>query len=140
MTTVDIAERKSRMRALGFLFLAALTSAVMVWVRLHPDVDFTQGLWFGLLFGCALNLLPIKRWMRPNSAVNRLLEDEGVRENRRTSCTAGFWTAIAAAILLGMRSHFDPGISGEEVGEFVATASIVVAMIVFAMLELRAAR
>ena len=51
MTTVEMAERKSRLRALGYLFLAALTCAVMVLVQRKPEIDFTQGLWLGLLFG-----------------------------------------------------------------------------------------
>jgi multisubunit Na+/H+ antiporter MnhB subunit len=140
MTTVDVAERKSRLRAVGLLFLAALTCAVMIFVRSRPEIDFTQGLWFGLLFGCALNLLPIKRWLRPNSPVLRLLEDEGTKENRRISCTIGFWTAVGVALLFGLVSHFNPQIGGDEVGQIVATAGIVSAMISFAVLELRAAR
>jgi hypothetical protein len=140
MTAVELAERKGRLRALGFLFLAALTSAVMIFVRNHPGNDFTQGLWFGLLLGCAINLLPIKRWLRPNSDVLRLLDDEGTRENRRISCTIGFWTAIGVALLFGLVSHFNPQVGGDEVGQIVATAGIVSAMISFAVLELRAAR
>jgi hypothetical protein len=140
MTAVDIAERKARGRAFGFLFLAALTAAVMVLVREGWNSDFPQGLWLGLLIGCALNLLPVKRWVRPNSDVVRLLDDEGTRENRRLSCTLGFWAGIIAALLLGFASHFDPAIVGEEVGQIVATAAIACAMVAFAILELRAAR
>jgi hypothetical protein len=140
MTTVEIAERKSRWRALAFLFLAALTCAVMVVVRNEPDNDFMQGLWFGLLVGCAVNLLPIKRWLRPNSAVLRLLDDEGTRENRRVACTIGFWVATLAALLLGLASRASAAIDGGEVGQLVATAGIVSAMVAFAILELRAAR
>jgi hypothetical protein len=83
MTAVDVAERRARYRAFGFLFLAALTCAVMVFVRTGRGTDFTQGLWFGLLLGCVLNLLPIKRWLRPRSEVMRLLDDEGTRANRQ---------------------------------------------------------
>jgi multisubunit Na+/H+ antiporter MnhB subunit len=140
MTSVDIAERKSRLRAFGFLFLAALTCAVMALVRTRPDIDFTQGLWLGLLVGCALNLLPLKRLINPRSAVAQLLDDEGAREHRRTSCTIGFWAAVLCAVLLGFISHFDPAIGAGEVGQLVATAAVVSAMISFALLELRAAR
>ena len=140
MTAVDVAERKARVRAVGFLFLAALTCAVMIAVRAGSGTDFMQGLWLGLLVGCALNLLPIKRWLRPNSAVLRLLDDEGTRENRRLSCTIGFWAAVGAALLLGFASHFNPRIGADEVGQLVATAGIVFAMIAFAIIELRAAR
>jgi hypothetical protein len=140
MTTVEIAERKSRWRALAFLFLAALTCAVMVVVRNEPDNDFMQGLWFGLLVGCAVNLLPIKRWLRPNSAVLRLVDDEGTRENRRVACTIGFWVATLAALLLALASRASAAIDGGEVGQLVATAGIVSAMVAFAILELRATR
>ena len=140
MTAVEVADRKSRLRAFGFLFLAGLTCAVMVLVRYRHGDDFTQGLWFGLLVGCAFNLLPIKRWLRPNNAVVRLLDDEGTRENRRFSCTVGFWAAIAAALLLGLASHSNPAVGADAVGEVVATAGIASAMLAFAILELRAAR
>jgi len=140
MTTVDTAERRARWRALGFLFLAALTCAVMIVVRTGNGTDFTQGLWLGLLVGCALNLLPIKRWLRPNNSVLRLLEDEGTRANRQLSCTVGFWAAVVVALLFQLAAHFDSGIGAEEVGQLVATAAIVCAMVTFALLELRAAR
>ncbi len=79
MTIVEIAERKSRKRALGLLFLTALTCAVMIVVSMYPGTDFTQGLWLGLLVGCALNLLPIKRWLKPDNELSRLLDDEGTQ-------------------------------------------------------------
>lgn len=140
MTLVDIAERKSRLRAFAFLFLALLTCGVMILVRTRPHIDFTQGLWLGLLVGCALNLLPLKRLISPDSAVARLIDDEGTRENRRASCMIGFWAGVVAALLLGLASHFRPSIGADEVGQLVATAAIVSAMISFAILELRAAR
>ena len=140
MTAVEIAERRARWRAVGFLFLAALTCAVMVVVRSGRGTDFTQGLWLGLLVGCALNLLPVKRWLRPHSDVIRLLDDEGTRANRQLSCTIGFWAAIAVALLFQLASHFNSSIGAEEVGQLVATAGIVCAITAFAILELRAAR
>ncbi|HJP68732.1 MAG TPA: hypothetical protein VJ846_07505 [Sphingomicrobium sp.] len=140
MTVVDIAERKSRLRAFGLLFLAALTCAVMIVVRMNPGTDFTQGLWLGLLVGCALNLLPIKRWLKPNNDLSRILDDEGTRQNRQSSCTVGFWAGVASALFLGLTSHFDPRVGAGEVGQLVAVAAIVSAMIAFAVLELRAAR
>jgi hypothetical protein len=140
MTAVDIAERRARVRAFGSLFIAALTAAVMVAVRRGWNSDFPQGLWLGLLVGSAVILLPINRWIRPSSPVVRFLDDEGTRENRRLSCTLGFWAVIVVALLFGFASHFEPGIAGEEVGQIVATAGIASAMVAFAILELRAAR
>jgi multisubunit Na+/H+ antiporter MnhB subunit len=140
MTAVEIAERKGRWRAFAFLFLAALTCAVMVAVRNDPGSDFKQGLWVGVLVGCTLNLLPIKRWLRPNSEVLRLLEDEVVTANRRLSCVIGFWAAILVALFYSFASHFDPSIGAGEVGQVVATADIVLAMLAFGILELHSAR
>ena len=140
MTAVDIAERKGRWRAIGFLSLAALTVAVTVAATTGGSGDFIQGLWFGLIVGSALNLLPIKRWLRPNDAVIRLLEDEGVRENRRLSCTAGFWAAMISVIALVLASRFTGAVSKHGFGQLVATAGMVSAMVTFGILELRAAR
>ncbi len=140
MTAVETAERTARARALGYLTLAAFTCAVMIIVRTGHGTDFLDGLWLGLLFGCAVTLLPIKRWLRPNSEVHRLLEDEGVRANRQLSCTLGFWAAIIAGLVFQLAGHFDPGMTAEAAGQLVATAGIVVAMTAFAILELRAAR
>ena len=140
MTAVEIAERTSRVRALGFLFLAFLTCVVAAIVRNNPANDFMQGLWFGLLFGCTFNLAPVKRWLRPNNAVVRLLEDEGARENRRLSCVVGFWAATVAALVLFLASHSDPAIGADAVAQIVATVGMASAMLAFAFLELRAAR
>ena len=140
MTVVDIAERTSRMRAFGFLFLALLTCAVAVLVRNNPANDFLQGLWFGLLFGCTFNLAPIKRWLRPNNAVVRLIEDEGARENRRLSCMTGFWAATIAALVLFFLSHIGAALAADAVAQIVATAGMASAMLAFGFLELRAAR
>jgi multisubunit Na+/H+ antiporter MnhB subunit len=140
MTAVDIAERTSRVRAVIFLFFCLLTCTVMVVALNKPRSDFTQGLWFGILFGCTLNLAPIKRWLRPNNAVVRLLEDEGARENRRLSCVVGFWTATVTALILFLASRSDVAIGADAVAQIVATSGMASAMLAFGSLELRAAR
>lgn len=140
MTAVEVAEKKARWRAVGFLSLAVLTLAVMVWDTSERGTDFTQGLWFGLVLGSALNLLPLKRLLRPNDEVVRLLDDEGTRENRRLSSTIGFWAAIATALGAGLFSRYSDTIDAWLLGQLVATAGMVCAMVVFGLLELRAAR
>lgn len=140
MTVVETAERKARWRAIGFLFLAVLAVTLMIFVSNGEANDFVQGLWFGVILGSALNLLPIKRWLRPNSDVDRLLEDEGTRENRLISCTMGFWGAIVAAMALGLLSRFSGEVSARDFGQLIATTGIVLAMVTFGTLELRAAR
>lgn len=140
MTAVEVAERTARGRALGYLCLAGITCAVAVVVRTGHGTDFLKGLWLGLLVGCVLTLLPIKRWLRSNSEVHRMLEDESARANRQLSCTIGFWAAILAGLLFQLLGHTHPGISAEEAGQLVATAGILSAITVFAILELRGAR
>jgi hypothetical protein len=140
MTAIEVAEKKSRWRAVSFLLLAVLTLAVMVVDTSGRGTDFTQGLWFGLMLGSALNLLPWKRLLRPNDEVFRLMDDEGTRENRRLSSTIGFWAAVIAALGLGLFSRYSDLVDAWLVGQLVATAAMVAAMVSFGLLELRAAR
>ena len=140
MTAIDIAERKARLRAYGFLFLAALSAALMVFNIRSGGSDFSHGLWVGVLAGSAFNLTPAKRWLRPNNEVVRLLDDEATRQFRHVSCTVGFWGSVAAAIVLAVVTRFAPGLTAPEVAEIIATAAIASAMLAFAGLELRAAR
>ena len=140
MTAVDIAERKARLRAYGFLFLAALSAVLMVYNIRSGGSDFSHGLWVGVLAGSAFNLTPAKRWIRPNNAVIRLLDDEAAQHYRHLSCTVGFWGAVSAAIILAVVTRFAPDLTAPEVAEVIATAAIASAMLAFAGLELRAAR
>jgi hypothetical protein len=140
MTAIELAERKSRWRAFGFLVLGALSVALMAF-NLGPGTsDFTRGMWLGVLAGSAVNLLPVKRWLRPNSAVAQLLEDESVRENRRLSCNLGFWGSTVTAIVIAAALGSGVTLKPLEVAEIIATAGIASAMVAFALLELRAAR
>jgi hypothetical protein len=78
--------------------------------------------------------------LRPNSEVVRLLEDEGVRENRRLSCTLGFWGAIIASLGLDLVYRLSGSIDVGDFGQLIATAGIVSAMVTFGLVELRGAR
>ena len=139
MTAIEIAERKAKWRAYGFLFLGALSIALMA-LNIRGGSDFSHGLWLGVLAGSALSLTPVKRWLRPNSAVNRLLDDETTREYRYISCTTGFWAAAVAAIVLTVVSRSVDSLSAGNVAQIIATAAMASAMVAFATLELRAAR
>ena len=59
---------------------------------------------------------------------------------RPKSTVREYAEALAVALLLALAWRFDPAIAADEVGQVVATAAIASAMVVFAMLELRAAR
>lgn len=147
MTTIDVAERKSRWRATAFYFFAAMILATL-WFSMGPASgaidgdgrDFFRGLWFGITAAAAANLLPIARWLKPGSAVARLLDDEGVREHRRMGCTAGFWAAIVAALAVALVTHDAPLLNSFDTARVIATAAVIAALVSFATLELRAAR
>lgn len=139
MDMVEQAERQGRALAICCLVLAALLLlAEIVGSRLLHS-DFADGFWLGMALVCALTLMPWRRWLRPTSSLNRLLDDEGVREHRRMSCTAGFWAALLAALATAPLAH-DTILAAYDVSRVVATAALVAAMIAFGTLELRAAR
>jgi hypothetical protein len=140
MTAVDIAEAKGRWRAFGLLFLGALAIGLMVFNLRSGGTDFSQGMWLGVLAGSALNLTPVKRWVRPGNAVARLLDDESTQEHRQFACMIGFWASVIAAVILAVLTRSSSILAASEVADIVATAGIASAMLTFAALELRAAR
>ncbi len=140
MTVIDVAERKSRYRAASFYFFSAMSLLTLWWSMARPESDFLRGLWVGLTFAAAANLLPLARWLKPRSAVARLLDDDGVREHRRMSCTAGFWTAVVSSLAVAIAIEFAAPLGPFDAVRVVATAAIAAALMSFATLELRAAR
>ena len=139
MNTIELAEAKGRAWAIMLYVLGAilLLSELVGMTILRRD--FVDGFWLGVAMVCALTLLPWRRWLRPNSELNRLLDDESVREHRRMSCTAGFWASLIAALLSAPFAH-DAMLESYDVSRLVATAGLFAAMVSFATLELRAAR
>ena len=138
MSTIELADRLSRTRATVFLFFAGII-LIDLWFSFgRGGTDFFQGLWLGITTAAAINLLPIKRWLRPGSLVARLMDDEAVREHRRMSCTAGFWAALVAALILAVIAHDAPPFSAFDAIRVVASAAVVAALTSFATLELRA--
>lgn len=140
MRVIEVVERKSRYRAASFYFFASM-SLLTLWLSMNrPQSDFLRGLWLGLTFAAAANLLPLARWLKPSSAVAQLLDDDGVREHRRLSCTAGFWAAVLSSLAVATAVQFAAPLGAFDVVRLVATAAIAAALISFATLELRAAR
>jgi hypothetical protein len=138
MSTIELADRMGRTRAAVFLFFASVI-LLDLWFSFGPrGTDFFQGLWLGMTMAAALNLLPIKRWLRPGSLVARLLDDEVVREHRRMACTAGFWAAIVSGAAVSLIEHDAPPFSAFDAARVVVTAGVMAALISFATLELRA--
>jgi hypothetical protein len=140
MSVIEVVERKSRYRAASFYFFATM-SLVTLWLSMNrPQSDFLRGLWLGLTFAAAANLLPLARWLKPRSDVARLLDDDGVREHRRMSCTTGFWAAVLSSLAVATVVEFAAPLGAFDAVRIVATAAVAAALTSFATLELRAAR
>lgn len=140
MGTVELAERKGQARAMVFLVFAAAILLVLGLSFRRAESDFLRGMWVGITAAAAVNLLPLARWLKPNSAVARLLEDETTRDHRRTATTIGFWAAMACALVLSFVTPGGSTISAFDVTRLVATFGVSTALICFATLELRASR
>ncbi|MDA4835997.1 hypothetical protein NY536_31695, partial [Enterobacter hormaechei] len=82
-SAIDQAERYSRTWAIGFYVLGGVLLVVEMAGMTVLRRDFVDGFWLGVALVCALMLLPWRRWLRPNSRLSQLLDDEVVREHRR---------------------------------------------------------
>ena len=140
MSTIEMADRASRARATVFLFFAGIILLDLWFSFGRGGTDFFQGLWLGITAAAALNLLPLKRWLRPRNVVAQLLDDETVREHCRMACTAGFWAALASGVAVTLIEHDAPPFSAFDAARVVVSAAVTAALIGFATLELRAAR
>ena len=138
MSDVELAECKSRTRATLF-YLMAVTLVVSAWLGIGKPADGHRvAVWLVMVLLIALNLTPISTMFR-RARWARLLDDDTAREHRRTAFEAGFWSTIAAAIVLAVVVPRAP-ITGLDVARVVITAGLAAALISFATLELRAAR
>ena len=140
MGTVELAEKKARARAAVFYVFAALVVLLLLGSFGAGGSDLLRGMWVGVTASASINLMPLGRWLKPNSAVARLLDDESTREHRRTSSVAGFWAAVIAAIAMAFVTADPTDIAGFDVARVIATAAVTAALVSFATLELRAGR
>lgn len=139
MTAIDTAERKAVLRAILFFAIAAILLVLLV-TTFGRAADSLKGVWTGLMLGAAINLTPLARWLKANSPVARLLDDESAREHRRMAMTAGFWATIASAIGLAFVTLDSDRIGAFDAVRVIATAAMAATLIAFATLELRAGR
>jgi hypothetical protein len=73
-------------------------------------------------------------------AVRRLLEDETTREHRRTAHVAGFWAAMASALLLWLLGDRLLALDVPGAMQIVVTAGTCAALLSFAVQEWLATR
>lgn len=135
-STIEQAERFSRKWALMLYLLAGAVFAAQL-TGMMLRTDFIDGFWLGVALVAALTLVPWRRLLRLKGPMTRLLDDEVVRDHRRTSCVAGFWASLVAALALAPLAH-DGGLTAYDLARLVATAALCAAMVTFATLELRA--
>lgn len=139
-TTIERAERGSKARAFSYYLFAAIILGLLLGSFGPTGADFFRGMWSGVTLVATLSLLPWARWLKPGSAVHRLLDDESTREHRRMSSTAGFAATMASSLGLTFITA-DPGsISAFDAVRVIATAAMVASLVSFATLELRAQR
>lgn len=143
MTTIEQAERKGKARASAYYVFAAMILLLLLvsfGIAGARRVEFTRGMWLGVVLVATMNLVPFHRWLKPGNALLRLLDDESVREHRRMSRTAGFWAAMICALAMTVVARADAAIAAIDVARTIGTAAIVAALVSFATLELRASR
>lgn len=135
MNDVAVAEHKSRARAWLFYLMAAVL-ALSAWLGVGEPLKLDRVVvWLFMATVIAANLLPVARLVRRTGSA-QLLDDEGVRDHRRTAFTVGFWSALVAAAGAGLAHSLD----SFDVARLVITAGLAAALVAFATLELRAAR
>lgn len=135
---VDMAEAKSRKRAILLLLLAgAITIDTFLQMNGTSVSTLSMNLaWFALVAFTALNLtaLPFSMCAKP---VGTIMNDEMTQLFRLKSLAAGFWMSIAAILTIFIVNIYVP-VSGMDVARVVVATALVSALITFSTLELRA--
>lgn len=129
---VEVADRLSRKRAI-LIALAAIAFLIAQALTTHShageDVLFT--FWSILL----LALLATGGGLLHKTKIRALMNDDVSRDHHRTAIGAGFWTTMIVALVF----LWIPGAARQAI-QVAVTLGISTAMLVFAVLELRAHR
>jgi len=143
-TTVELADRVSRKRAIGVA--AAGLAYLIVQVVARPffvggaDIDRRVRIDFWGINAIALLLLLATGGGLINSRkVRALVNDEVSRDHYKSAIIAAHWVAMTIAMALYFIPRFST-ITAREAIYAVVTPSIIVATLVFSYLELRAHR
>ncbi|QIG81389.1 hypothetical protein [Stakelama tenebrarum] len=138
MSNVERADRLGHARAMLFLAMAGLL--VLNLAISIGDFDRSSRLigWTLMVGVIALNLTGIGGWFK-NAGLRRLLNDEVVQAHRRMAVTTGFWTGLVAMLAAMFATLSDPLLALPALASAV-TATLGIALLHFAVLELRAAQ
>ena len=140
-TTIEIADRMSRRRAIGCALAALAFLVVQLVARpFFPTSSPTMSTDMWALNAVVLFLLLATGGGLFNRTQLRVLVNDEVSQlHYRTSVVGAFWTAMTLAMLLYLLPAFS-ALSGREVVYLVVTTSAIVSLSTFSWLELRAHR
>ncbi|WP_419809230.1 hypothetical protein [Sphingomonas sp.] len=135
-----MAERTSRRTAIIFYLLATvlILSAVLAVDDRSGGGAARLAAWLFMICLTALNLTPLAAHLK-HHRMRDLLNDDTTQDHRRTSFAAGFWAALASAVMLMVVGSVLP-LTAPMSLRIVVTAMLAAALISFATQELRAAR
>ena len=144
-STVEIADIYSRKRAIIVAAAAIVFFVAQVIVRPFADGWPGSPAHSGRSAMWALNAILLLAFLATGGGllnkkeISVLVNDEVARDNYRTSVVAGFWVAMTTAMGLYFLPSFESFKASGAIFVIV-TASIVVALLTFSYLELRAHR
>ncbi len=142
-TTVEIADRMSRKRAV--IFAAAAGAFLLIQVITRPVIGGSTRASSAQTEGWAINALVLMLCLATGGGLvngarlRALINDEVSRSNYKTAVGVGYWVAMALAIgLYGVQGYTN--YTGRQAAYVIVTLSISIAIFVFSYLELRAHR
>lgn len=143
-STVEMADQISRRRAIGVA--AAAIAFVIIQLIARPffvggpeGVHHLPRLMWGVNAGALLLLLATGGGLLGNRRIRALVNDDVSRSHYKTAVGAGYWVAMATAMVLYILPIVER-LSAREAVYMIVTPSIAVALLAFSYLELRAHR
>ena len=138
---IELADRKSRMRAVLFGVATLIFLAVQIITRPNFSTgEYSHG-WrlYAWAFNAALLLACLGGGggLMNSRQLRALIQDDVARTNYRLACTSGFWVAMVSALATFVVPAFQ-GMTGLQVGYIVVTLSASAALLAFSWLEFRA--
>jgi len=141
---VEIADRVSRKRAKGVAFAAIAFAVIQVIIRPFLAADPGSAPqatidWWAVNAVVLLALLATGGGLLNNRNIRALVNDEVSQMHYRTAVVAGYWVAMTTAMGIYFVPRYE-GVTARNASYLIVTSSVVVALLVFSYLELRAHR
>jgi ABC-type microcin C transport system permease subunit YejB len=140
-STIEIADRMSRRRAIGVAIATLVFLLVQLvarpFFRMSASPPTTRLDMWAMNAVVLLLLLATGGGLFNRTQLRVLVNDEVSRLHYRSSVVAGFWVAMTVAMVLYLLPAF-AALTGREAVYFIVTAGVVVPLLTFSWLELRA--